>query len=199
MLVSFRRRLVIFAMPKCASTSLETVIGPEMDMVMSEAPGLKHTNFRKYDRYLRPYLESFTDGRFETVCLFREPIDWLNSWWRYRQRPDVPERRNSTAGMTFDRFVRDYMEGTAAHSRVGRQARFVSNRDGKIGMDHIFRYGNLDGFLDFLEDRLKREIVIDRLNVSPSASGGSELSAETEEAARHHLSDEYRIYADIAR
>ena len=77
MLVSLRHRLVLLAMPKCASTSLEAALAGKVDVVISKNPSAKHTPFRKYDRFLRRYFETFTDGPLEVVSLFRQPEDWL--------------------------------------------------------------------------------------------------------------------------
>jgi len=199
MLVSVKHRVVILAMPKCASTALERALAPAMDMVVSGHPAAKHTPFRKYDRHLRRYLESYTDGRpLEVVCLFREPVDWLKSWWRYRGRPLVPDPAVSTRGLSFEAFVRAYADGRREPAAVGSQARFVSDRDGAVGVDRIFRYENLDGFTRWLEARLAQPITLERLSVSPSATDPAELSVEGRAVCDSALVREYVIYADMA-
>ena len=199
MLISLRHRLVVFAMPKCASTAVERAVAPDMDIVINGAPELTHTIYRKYHRHLRPYLATYTDQPFETVCLFREPLDWFNSWWRYRQRPDIPNPANSTRGMTFDAFVNASLDDTPGPAKLGRQARFVSARDGSIGIGHIFRYESIGAYLGFLSERTGRTYVLEHLNVSPPGSGAEVLSAATRARAERELSDDYRIYRDIAR
>ena len=47
-------------------------------------------------------------GPFTVIGVMREPRDWLGSWYRYRQRPGIPDKRRSTAGMSFDAFVEAY-------------------------------------------------------------------------------------------
>lgn len=195
MLVSIPHRLVILAMPKCASTAIEAALGDQMDLVVRGHPGAKHTNYRKFDRQLRRYVESFTDGRVETVCLFREPLDWLHSWWRYRGREDIPDRSKSTRGMPFDAFVGAYLDGAPGPADLGRQSRFVADAEGGVGVDRIFRYDHLDGMAAYLGERLGVAVALDRLNVSPPAHGPAGLEPATAARARAELAGDYRIYA----
>lgn len=196
MLVSLRHRLVIFAMPKCASTALEEALAGEMDLVIQGHPGAKHTNYRKYDRHLRRYLESFTKGPLETVCLFREPVDWMGSWWRYRGRPDIPNPAKSTAAMSFDQFVSAHLDGAKGAADIGRQSRFVSDKDGGVGMDRIFRYDSPDIWLDYLSSRLEREITLERTNVSPERHR-TDLAPETAARLSRDLARDFEIYASL--
>jgi hypothetical protein len=196
MLVSLRHRLVIFAMPKCASTALEHALAADMDLVIQGHPGAKHTNYRKYDRHLRRYLESFTKEPLETVCLFREPTDWLGSWWRYRGRAGIPNPAKSTAGMSFDAFVTAHLDGAKGPAEVGRQSRFVSDKDGNVGIDRIFRYEDQAAWHAYLSDRLGRDIALERANVSPDRTG-MVLSAATDARLQTEMARDFEIYAAL--
>ena len=198
MLVSFRHRLVILSTPKCASVSLERALGEHMDIVVHGNPTLKHTYFRKYDRFIRPYLESYGQDRFETVCLFREPVDWLASWWRYRSRDDLPDRTRSTKGMPFAQFVTDYLDAKTPPADIGRQSRFVSNRDGGVGVDRLFRYDRLAGFVEFLEARLKQRIDLGHLNRSPERPPPAPLPVALMTRARDEMAMDFDIYENTA-
>lgn len=198
MLVSLRHRLVLLAMPKCASTSLEAALAGKVDVVISKNPSAKHTPFRKYDRFLRRYFETFTDGPLEVVSLFREPEDWLRSWWRYRSRPGMGAPGRSVKGWSFERFALDYINDAAGPASVGSQARFVSAKDDTIGCDRIFRYETVDRFSGWLSQRLETEIVLDQLNVSPPARSAEGLTPDVQERLDDRLSREYEIYQEIA-
>ena len=194
MLVSFRHRLVIFAMPKCASSALESALAGQMDLVLRGHPGMKHTNFRKYDRHLRRYLESFGSEPYETFCLFREPEDWLGSWWRYRSRADIPDKTKSSAGLSFDAFASAHIKEAPGAADFGRQSRFVATKDGDVGIDHLFRYERADLWLEFLRDRLGQDIDLGRENASPKRTDAPDLSDSTRAALRQHLARDYEIY-----
>ena len=196
MLVSIRHRLVILATPKCASTAIEEALAPSVDVVIRGHPGAKHTNYRKFDRHLRRYVESFAGGRVETVCLFREPVDWLHSWWRYRGREGIPDRAKSTRGMGFDGFVNAYLDGAPGPADLGRQSRFVADAAGGVGVDRVFRYDHLDRMAAFLAGRLGVALALDRLNVSPPAHGPDALEPATAARARSELARDYAIYAE---
>lgn len=88
MLISIEHGLVFLSMPKCASTSIEMALQNYMDIVV-RGPA-KHTNYRRYERFCRPFLDQFCkQQKLETVCLIREPLDWLKSWYRYRTRDEL--------------------------------------------------------------------------------------------------------------
>lgn len=194
MLVSLRHRLAVLAMPKCASTAIEEALASEMDVVIRGHPGAKHTTYRKFDRQLRRYLEAFSGGRLETVCAFREPVDWLHSWWRYRGREGIPDPAKSTRGMSFDRFVNAYLDGAGGVADLGRQSRFVAAQDGGIGVDRVFRYDRMDAMVSWLGQRLGVGVTLGRLNVSPPAHGPEALSPATAARARAELAADYEIY-----
>lgn len=198
MLVSLKHRVVVFAMPKCASTAFESAFGGHMDVMIGGVPSAKHTPFRKYERFLKKYFESFTEGPLETVCLFRDPVDWLGSWWRYRGRDALDGKPNSTREMDFDAFVRAYLDGVGAAVRVGRQAQFVSDRDGAVGIDRIWRYDHVEDCAAWLAARLGVSVTLGRENVSPGPHLANRLSPDTRERMMHELTRDFQIY-DSAR
>ena len=198
MLVSYRHRLAILSTPKCASVSLERALAPHMDLIARGNPTLKHTYFRKFDRFIRPYLESMSQEKFECICLFREPVDWMASWWRYRARDDVPDPRKSTKGMSFSTFVSDYLDDKRPPADIGRQSRFVANRDGEVGVDRLFRYDHMDRFVSYLEARLNTSIDLDHLNRSPSREAPDALPQALMERAKKVLAADFDIYHMIA-
>ena len=79
MLVSIRRRLAYIAMPKTGSTALEPVLAPLCDICLVGTA--KHMNMRAFERYMLPYLRYLGLEEVETVCVVREPVDWLGSWY----------------------------------------------------------------------------------------------------------------------
>ena len=71
----------------------------------------------------------------------------------------------STRGMDFDAFVQAWCaDPQPEFAAVGSQARFLQPRNGK-GVDHLFRYEEIDRLVAFLEDRLDFEITLPVLNV----------------------------------
>lgn len=199
MLISFKHQFVLFSMPKCASQALEQAIGPKADMVLRDPPGVKHCNYRRYDKFLRPFVERFSEAPPETLCLFREPVDWLNSWWRYRQRPYLRGKPNSTVGISFDHFVAMYLDQEGPGATIGRQSRFVINRDNEIGIDHLFRYEEIDAMINRIVERSGWEVQLTQVNVSPRKRDGSLLSRDIRLRAEDEMARDFEIHASLER
>lgn len=197
MLISLEKKLVIFAMPKCASSAIHAEFSRINAIRLAGAPDVKHTNFRTWRRHLVPYLESLGFSEFETVCLFREPLDWVESHWRYRQRPAAQAGPNSTVGVSFEEFVRLYIEGRERPANLRSPSRFVTDEAGEVGIDRIWRYENIDAFLAYVRGRLGRPAQPKRRNVSPERPR-QPISEELRARFRAHAAREYDIYERIA-
>lgn len=195
MLVFWRQGLVFLATPKTASTSIETALSPLAAVIVMRPPQLKHTNAQKYQRHVAPFLGDAKGTAFVTTALMREPIDWLGSWYRYRQRPDeVPEK--ATRAISFDDFVRAYCQPDQPEfAKVGAQATFLAP-DGFRPVDHIFRYENMDLFVRFLEKRLATQITLPVVNVSPEAP--MTLSPAVENHLRQVRAADFALYASLS-
>ena len=168
-------------------------------MILRNPPAIKHTTYAGFQRFLQPFLNSkgFPRESYEVVCVFREPIDWLSSWWRYRSReklanPTDPKHRNYTGDVSFEQFARAYMEGSEQFAQVGRPSRFVQPRQGQAEMDRIFRYDRVDLLVDYLCEKVGEEVEVGSVNTSPERSFS--LSEECEIELREFFAPEYRVY-----
>lgn len=196
MLVFWEQRLVILATPKTGSTAIQAALESLASLAIQRPPSLKHTDVLQYRRFIGPYLESAAGASFTLVALMREPRDWLGSWYRYRQRDDIPDHPASTRDIDFDFFVQAWCDDPQPeYAAVGSQAAFLSTGDGK-GVDRLFRYEEIDAFVAFLEDRLDCEVILPRLNVSPTAS--LDLSAQTVARLDTAAKADFAIYHAIA-
>lgn len=196
MLIFWKERLVFLSTPKTGTSSIETALESLAHVALRRPPELKHLTARSFRRHFAPLIEGPTGEHFTTVALMREPIDWLGSWYRYRQRPNLDDRERSTRGLSFEQAAQGYLATPRlAAMDVGSQARFLLAEDGTPGVDRLFRYEAIDTFLHFLEDRLGCEIHLPRLNVSPAAA--LDLSPETHARLRERLAADYRLYAAL--
>lgn len=196
MLVFYEQRLVVLATPKTGSTAIESALEPMATLSLQRPPALKHTSAHRFHRFIGPYLTASSGDRFTVVALMREPRDWLGSWYRYRQRPDMPDPTKSTAGVSFDQFVAAWCsDPQPAYAAVGSQARFLGAK-GQPGVDHLFRYEAIGSFVAFLEHRLACKIDLPRLNVSPP--GDLTLSPQTESLLRDRGAADFRLYETLA-
>ena len=199
MLLAPSKGFVFLATTKTGSTSIETAFLTHSQVVLQSPPSFKHTTYAGFQRFLQPYLASggFPRESYEVVCAFREPIDWLSSWWRYRSReqlanPINPRHRNYTGDVSFDEFARAYMEGSEQFAKVGRPSRFLRPRPGEAEVDRIFRYERLDLLVDYLCEKVGDEVEVGSANASPERS--YVLSEDCETELREFFAPEYRIY-----
>ncbi|RMD90227.1 MAG: gamma-glutamyl kinase [Alphaproteobacteria bacterium] len=170
MLVFWEERLVFLATPKTGTTAIEMALRPVAGIAITDPPVVKHTPIYRFRRFLAPYLAACGAEDFETVAAVRHPVDWLGSWYRYRSRPELEGHPNSTRGISFDAFVRGYLKKRRPpFADVGSQAKFLADAEGRVAVDHLFRYEAQPALLAFLEKRLGREIKLKRLNESPPA------------------------------
>jgi hypothetical protein len=174
MLIAPARGFVFLAQTKTGSTAIESAFGPYAQIVQKNSPQLKHTRYARFERFLAPFLAASGWPResYEVVCAFREPIDWLHSWWRYRSREAIADpshraHKNYTGNVSFEEFARAYINGTHQFARVGRQAKMVRARPKQHGIDRIFRYERLDLLIEFLCEKVGEEVEVGRSNVSP--------------------------------
>jgi len=194
MLVFWDQRLAFLATPKTGSTAIAAALESLAAVSIQRPPLLKHTTVHRYRRFIGPYLEAASKGEFTVVALMREPRDWLGSWYRYRQREDIDPAR-TTRGMSFDEFVLAWCQDPRPDfADIGSQERFLRPRQG-VGVDRLFRYEEIDHFVEFLEDRLNCEVILPRLNVSPT--GTTELSAATEAMMREVAAPDYAMYETL--
>lgn len=193
MLVFWKQRLVFLAVPKTGTSAYARALGDRADLVVRDPPELKHAPVYRYNRFFRPLYEKLMDTEMELMAVVREPVSWLGSWYRYRQRPFMRGRPNSTEGVSFDDFVRGYMQGQRPPwANVGSQAKFVEPTKNGCRVDHLFRYENQARLIDFLESRLEVTLDLPRENVSPPRD--LVLSPDVERRLRRKCAAEFELW-----
>jgi hypothetical protein len=171
MMVFWKARLVLLAVPKTGTTALEAALLSQADAAILNPPDKKHVTARRWRGQLAPFFENKGARPLETMALVREPVDWLGSWYRYRARPAIAGTPASTAGIGFDAFVEGWLaEPEPEFARVGRQSRFVSDAEGQVIVDHLFRYEAMEEAVAFLEARLGLALDLARRNASPGST-----------------------------
>lgn len=194
MLVFFKERLVFLSIPKTGTTAFQSALRTRADIVVSDPPELKHAPIYRYDRFFRPIFSKMFGVEMEIMAVVREPIDWLGSWYRYRRRPFMEGKPNSTHDISFDDFVTAYMQGKRPpFANVGSQLRFLTPRPGGCSATHLFKYENQSGIIAFLETRLSTAITLPRENVSPAID--LVLDPGIAERFRRKFAEEFELHA----
>ncbi len=193
MLVFWKARLVMLAVPKTGTSAYERALAPLAGMVVSDPPELKHAPVFRYNRFFRPMFERVGGAELELLAVVREPVDWLGSWYRYRQRAFLDGKPTSTKGISFDAFCEAYTRGDRPDfAEVGSQAKFVEPRPNGVSVKHLYKYENQSGLLAFLEDRLQTPVDLPRENVSPRRD--LSLSVETEAKLRRKCAADFEVW-----
>ena len=195
-MVFYKARLAFLSVPKTGTTAYEVALRDHADMVISEPPMLKHVPVYRYNRFIRPMFDKVCDTELEVMAVMREPISWLGSWWRYRQRPFMAGKPNATHDISFDDFVLAYMKGKKpGFADVGSQAKFLEAQPNGCRVTHLFRYEDPARLDAFLKDRLGVSFETTRHNASPEMA--VQLSPGVEERFRRKCVDEFALYEAI--
>ncbi len=196
MLVFYKERLAFLSVPKTGTTAYETALAPRADLVLRDPPMLKHAPVYRYNRFIRPMFLRVCEAEMELMAVMREPISWLGSWWRYRQRPFMAGKPNATHGISFDEFVLAYLKGKKpGFADVGSQANFMEPQPNGCRITHFFRYEDQPRLRAFLEERLSVALELGRENVSPEIP--LDLSPEVETRLRRKCAAEFELYESI--
>ena len=189
------RDFVLLALPKTASTSLERTLSPYATEVVSSPPARKHLPARGFVHTKAHELAEQGHPResYELVTMFREPIAWLESWWRYRARDDS---RRSTADMSFEEFALHYLAGDdGAPVPKGRPAKFI-HAQGAVAVDRVFSVERPDVWSAWFSERVGEPLVFERRNASAVERG--ELTVSTREQLAALFAPEYEVWHRLA-
>jgi hypothetical protein len=194
MLISEKHKFVFFCMEKCASNSIEDMLIPFSDIQFRGRPAFRHTNFLEFEELVEPYLRRKSGADFETICIVREPVSWLYSWYRFRARfqlrdPGHPKHMTSTAGLSFAEFVEAYISPSPpAYAAVGSQFNFVRNKANEVGIRTVFAYEALEQFVDHMSHLVGEPLRLGYKNVSSQSVHSSafvdRISAMTRRVGR---------------
>ncbi|MEM8786920.1 MAG: hypothetical protein AAGE76_01520 [Pseudomonadota bacterium] len=166
MLLSLDGQFAYLAMTKTGSTSVENALRPHCQVMFTGDHRVTHMPGHHFERYVRPYLLETGQPPIDSVAQIRHPVDWLESWWRYRGRDAGPQ---STRGIGFDQFADEFMAGAdRPYLGLHRPHAFFYGEGTDIQVDLVFRFEEMALFQRFLEMRLGRPVTIERHNVSPT-------------------------------
>lgn len=193
---------VLLSMPKCASTSLVRSLQGRAELLLRINPRLKHMNCRSFHNVMAPVLASagYERESYELVSLYREPTAWVESWWRYRQRPALASEDSSkfTGDVSFEEFVGRYVDADPRPGTLrGRPARFISLSDRlDIGVDRLFALEQPEVWQRWINEKVSGGVDIKVDNRSKVRSE-PELSKTMRARLDEFFAPEYAIYEEL--
>ena len=186
---------VMLSLPKTASTTMVRTVQRHAEVVLRVNPGLKHLNCTHFHELMVPVLRKggYRRRDYELCSMFREPVEWLESWWRYRSRPALEEKSDRFTGeQSFEEFALAYLE--REETMRGRPARFVSmSTDLDIGVDRIFKLEAPEVWQPWISAKVGKDLKFPQANVS-SERAEPEITADTRARLVEYFKPEYDIY-----
>ncbi|HMO09122.1 MAG TPA: hypothetical protein PKD10_15955 [Paracoccaceae bacterium] len=184
--------LVVLEMPKAASQSLRAMLDGLADPGFLSRP--RHAGAAAFEAGHRRAAEARAGRRVETLCVVREPVARLRSWWAYRAgRGALPP------GLGFADFAAACIApAPPGWAMVGRQDRFTGWDGQSAPVDHMFDQAALPRLVAFLMRRTGRPLMLPRRNVSAMPCDPP-LSGDLGAALARALAGEVALHAAVAR
>lgn len=195
MLIGVRKRFVYAANTKTASTSIEFALSAHAEIICGGGPARKHMSLGGVEKeywfvFQNPKLNFESFFRFGVM---REPISWINSWYRYRRENKVASPLPAT--MSFEDFwrARDWNIQSAAGKRY-LQSTVFTNTQNKILADVIIPYERMNDFLPEIMKLLKIDYSLPHKNASKLKESEAPLPESLIAEMREFYEPDYQIY-----
>ncbi|MBI1492299.1 gamma-glutamyl kinase [Halocynthiibacter styelae] len=196
MMIFEAKRLIYLAMPKTGSTAIESVLQPHADIAFRSPPRLKHATprtIRNFNRLFKP----IDPYEFELVVMMREPLSWLESWYRYRTRSDLDNHPHSTKHVSFEDFLIATCEKEPpAFAAIGSQHKFLCDTGTTPLAETIFPYEQLSSAMTYLNKRLGTHHKVSDVNKSPAIC--VDVSDDVLELIGQKRRQEIELYEEVA-
>lgn len=190
MLISERHKFVYLANPKTGTSSIEKAFAKYADYAATGGPKTKHITYRMFSRKFR----FFT--KLEIVVCVRDPIETLNSWYRYRQRKGMNKPQNRVPDISFEEYLREWNKDTPpSFAKVNGGVGFVLDKDGKLPDITYFRYGHSPTLHSYLSEKVGEAVAEEQRNVSPDK--GPAILPKREDLNLSKLNAMYEIFDSI--
>lgn len=198
MLIGVKKRFVFIANSKTASTSIEHSLVGQAEIQRGGGPQRKHI-------YLRDALPEydFLFGRdgygiesFFTFGVMRDPVSWIQSWYRYRCGNKVESPL--PAGMSFGEFwaLNDWNR-TMLQGVPRLQSYFFTDKAGASIVDYIIPYSQLADHFTTICEGLGIKSPLQSKNVSKVKGREIAIAPELAEEMRTFYAEDYALMAQI--
>jgi len=143
MQLSIKNGIGFICIPKCGSTTVERFMRPRSDFSLSGNPQLKHIRYEQVQANIWPLLAQLHLQIPYTFAVMREPVSWVESWYRFRARDELapenhPQHHNYTGNITFPEYVEAVLQPRPpSYARIHSQFYYVRNMAGEVGVDRI--------------------------------------------------------------
>lgn len=185
--------------PKTGSTSLNKAFEKHAEIRVGRNPQLKHLTYNGLTEMFGSY---FQNRGCELFVVVRHPFDVLQSWYRYRSRPELsdPGHRhhvNFVGDMSFMEFMHGWANNdkSSGPTAVSAGIDFCFNGNGELARDvSYFRFEDIDRLARKLSAKVGVDVELQVKNKSPER----EISFNQSELEKiPKLSQAIKIYNSI--
>ena len=198
MLISVSKRFVFVANTKAASTSFEHMLFPYCEIQRAGTPGRKHIPLASILH--QEYRFLFENPRYPADTFFkfgivRDPIQWIGSWFRYRQGNKVAEPLPKE--MSFQEFCERKDWNFFNNGRRYLQSNLFCSESGEILADYLIPYENIETHAKIICGALDIEYTIPRINESLIGPEHLSISDRLYEHLRDYYKKDYELISQI--
>lgn len=108
--------------------------------------------------------KKYAPETFFKFGVMRDPVDWIQSWYRYRKGNNVAHPVGEDT--TFEDFWRDWVAKSEKPKQKRHQKKFFAKADGTLVADYIIPYAELDSHFAIITKGLGIEARLTKQNVS---------------------------------
>lgn len=201
MIVSFARSFLFVAIPKTATQAFRVALRPCLGANDWEQCGLfekrrfpveplaRIGNGHITCQEVRPFLVPGLWERLFKFCVVRNPYDRFVSYVYFHQRADPALARDPLG--TLKRALTD----TAPNRWTMPQARYVTDADGRVLVDHVARFETLQAHFDVICGRLGLPVSnLPVVNMGHPPAYATCYDAELREMVREAYADDFRLF-----
>ncbi|WP_299548475.1 hypothetical protein [uncultured Tateyamaria sp.] len=199
MLIGVKKRFVFVANSKTASTSIEQALGNHAEIMRGGTAQHKHIYMRDA---LSEYAFLFNQPGYAPDSFFRfgvmrDPIDWIQSWYRYRRGNKVANPLPED--LSFEDFwTRKDWNIQRANGAKHLQRDFFIDTDGKMLVDYIIPYHEIGFHFGAICDALGVKRSLPRKNVSKIRRTGTNLPDDLLAEMRTFYAEDYALLEGVA-
>lgn len=191
MLIAVKKRFVFVANSKTASTSIDKALMSECEIYRGGSPKNKHISLRhaikQYDfLFGRP---KFAPSTFFKFGIIREPLSWVQSWYRYRLG-----NGSIDAGMTFQTFWEEKAGPAARGGKRMKQSNFFTTVNGDLLIDYLIPYEDLAAQFEKVGSQLGVKTTLPHKNKSTVDKIADPISDELIADIRTTLATDFDLY-----
>lgn len=170
-IVSDRKEFLFFAFNKTGSSSVQRVLRPYQNPIAERWLQFRfsrgqHTAVFKHARpfEMRSLISPSKWARYFKFCFVRNPFDRLVSVYFYH-RQGIPATHPLASKLTFEEWILEGGSGSA----LRLMSEFVCDESGKVILDFVGRYENLESDFQTVRERLEIESQLPHVNPSRHA------------------------------